>query len=445
MKTPHLGSRLLCSVVLLFSAPFAASARAADQAYIAVGKAKTRKTIVALSPFQGGKGSLGSAGKKALDLVKTDLLFMDLFTILDPAAFLDKSEGIAPGSFKMTDWSSISAEFVLKGQLSSHDKGLALEVYLYNVSTGSSVLSKRYISSLGDTRALGHTLANDVVNAITGLPGIFQTKIAMVCDRGGSKKEVYVMDFDGSNMKQITKHRSSITGPAWSPDGTKISYSLVAKNKKNVKNWNLYEFSFKTSSVKLLSDRHGINSGAHYHPDGERIALTMSFLGNPEIFIFNPKSKSVTRLTNSSGVDVDPNWSPDGKHLSFVSSRAGAPMVYKMDADGGNVQRLTFAGTYNATPTWSPQNNKIGFAGWIDGRFDIFIMNTDGTNIERLTKNQGNNEDPSFSPDGNFLVFSSNRVGQKNIYVMNVDGTFVKRLTYGMGNCVSPRWSNPPR
>lgn len=438
MKALHLGISLLCSA--LFSVP----SFAADQAYIAVGKAKTRKTIVALTPFQGGAGSLGTAGKKALDIVRSDLLFMDLFTILDPAAFLDKSSGVAPGSFKMSDWQTVSAEFVLKGQLSAHQKGLALEVYLYNVSTNSPVLSKRYISSLGETRALGHTLANDVVHAITGLPGIFQTKIAMVCDRAG-KKEVYVMDFDGSNVKQITKHRSSITGPAWSPDGTKIAYSLVAKNKKNVKNWNLYEFDFKTSTVKLLSDRTGINSGAHYHPDGQRIALTMSFLGNPEIFIFNPDTKSVTRLTNSSGVDVDPNWSPDGKHIVFVSSRAGAPMVYKMDADGGNVQRMTFAGTYNATPTWSPQNNKIGFAGWIDGRFDIFIMNTDGTNIERLTKNQGNNEDPSFSPDGNFIVFSSNRAGQKNIYVMNVDGTFVKRLTYGMGNCVSPRWSNPPR
>lgn len=444
MKTTSHRTFLLGLFSIVFFTTTATPALANDQAYIAVGKAKTRKTVVALNSFVGGSAPISAAGAKALELVKNDLLFMDLFTLPNPSTFTDKSGGVAPGSFQMSDWSSIGAEFVLKGALSPNERGLALEAYLYNVSTGAIALSKRYISSLGDTRALGHSLANDVVTAITGLPGIFQTKIAMVCDRGG-KKEVYVMDFDGSNVKQITKHRSSITGPAWSPDGTKIAYSLVAKNKRNVKNWNLYEFDFKSSTVKLLSDRAGINSGAHYHPDGKRIALTMSFLGNPEIFIFNPETKSVTRLTNSSGVDVDPNWSPDGKSLAFVSSRAGAPMVYRMDADGGSVQRMTFAGSYNATPTWSPQNNKIGFAGWIDGRFDIFIMNTDGTNIERLTKNQGNNEDPSFSPDGNFLVFSSNRVGSKNIYVMNVDGTFAKRLTYGMGNCVSPRWSNPPK
>jgi TolB protein len=433
--------KLLLPLVIFFSTFCLAD----EQAYIAVGSAKTKKTVVALNPVVGGEATLRKALDTALSITKNDLLFMDLFQIQDPAAFLDKSNGVLPGTFKISDWSGIGTDFVLKGFLNSNGKGgLQLEAYLYNVSTGAPALTKRYISSLGDTRALGHSIANDIVNTITGLPGIFQTKIAMVCDKA-RKKELFVMDFDGSNVKQITRHRSSITTPAWSPDGTKIAYSLVAKNKRNVKNWNLYEFNFATSSIKLLSDRKGINSGAHYHPDGEQIALTMSFLGNPEIFIFDPKSKNVTRLTDAPSVDVDPNWSPDGRSLSFISGRSGAPMVYRMDADGGNVKRLTFAGKYNATPSWSPQNNKIAFAGWIDGIFDIFIMNVDGTNIERLTKSQGNNEDPSFSPDGNFVVFSSNRAGQKNIYVMNVDGTFVKRLTYGMGDCVSPRWSNPPR
>jgi TolB protein len=434
------------ALVIACSAAPGARAEGEDgggQAYISVGKAKTRKTVIALSPFA-APANLKSAGEKTIETVRSDLLYMDAFDLLSPQAFIDPSAGVEPGSFDMANWKQIQAEFVFKAAVKPTEKGLAVEGYLYNVGSGTAVLTKRYVASLGDLKTLGHTIANDIVKTISGLPGIFLTKIAMICDRA-KKKEVLVMDFDGSNVREITHHRSVTLTPAWSPDGTKIAYSLIAKNKRNVKNVNLYEFDFKTSRIKMLSDRVGINSGAHYHPDGRKVALTMSFLGNPEIFSFDPDTKSVTRLTNSSGVDVDPNWSPDGKHLSFVSNRAGAPMVYRMNADGSDVRRLTFAGSYNATPSWSPQNNKIGFAGWIDGRFDVFIMNPDGTNIERLTKNQGNNEDPSFSPDGNFLVFSSNRAGQKNIYVMNIDGTFVKRLTYGLGDCVSPRWSNPPR
>lgn len=411
--------------------------------YIAVGKAKTRKTIIGLPDFTAPE-ALSSAGEKTLEIIRSDLLYMDSFQVLESKAYLDPSKGVEPGSFQMSNWSSIQAEFVFKAALKKTETGVSVEGYLYNVGSGNAVLTKRYIASMGDLKTLGHTIANDIVKTISGLPGIFMTKIAMVCDRT-KKKEIYVMDFDGSNVRQITHHKSVTLSPAWSPDGTRIAYSLYAKNKRNVKNLNLYEFNFNSSKIKMLSDRVGINSGAHYHPDGKKIALTMSFLGNSEIFSFDPESKSVTRLTNNSGVDVDPNWSPDGKHLSFVSNRAGAAMVYRMNSDGSDVRRLTFAGTYNATPSWSPQNNKIGFAGWIDRRFDVFIMNPDGTNIERLTKDQGNNEDPSFSPDGNFLVFSSNRAGQKNVYVMNIDGTFVKRMTYGMGDCVSPRWSNPSK
>lgn len=440
MKTNMIA--LLAALVCSLSV-FAEEEAPKEQAYIAVGQAKARKTIIALPGFV-GPATLKSAGEKVLETVRSDLLYMESFQILDAKAYLDTSTGVAPGSFQMSNWSSIQSEFVFKAELKPSEDGLALEGYLYNVGSGNPVLTKRYLSSLGDLKTLSHSIANDIVKTITGLPGIFLTKIAMVCNRTRNK-EIYSMDFDGSNVRELTHHRSVTLTPAWSPDGTKIAYSLIAKNKRNVKNTNLYEFDFRTSRIKMLSDRTGINSGAHYHPDGKKIALTMSFLGNPEVMIFDPDSKSVTRLTNSAGVDVDPNWAPDGKHISFVSNRAGAPMVYRMNADGSDVRRLTFAGSYNATPSWSPQNNKIAFAGWIDGRFDIFLMNPDGTNIERLTKNQGNNEDPSFSPDGNFVVFSSNRAGQKNIYAMNIDGTFVKRLTYGLGDCVSPRWSNPPR
>ncbi len=437
LSLPLIGPALLFSG-LLPSAAFAAEGTA--QPYIAVGQAKTRKTVIALPNFTAPSGNAKSAGDKALETIKSDLQYMESFQMLDPAAFIDKSSGVAPGSFQISNWKSIQAEFVFKAAVKPTDKGIEVEGYLYNVGSGSAVLTKRYLSGLGDVKTLGHTIANDIVKAVTGLPGIFLTKITMVCQRS-KKKEIYVMDFDGSNVRQITHHKSVTLSPAWSPDGTRIAYSLIAKNKKNVKNPNLYEFDFRTSRVRMLSDRAGMNAGAHYHPDGKKIALTMSFLGNPEIFSFDPTTKSVTRLTNSSGVDVDPNWSPDGKRLSFVSNRAGAPMVYRMNADGSDVRRLTFAGSYNATPSWSPQDNKIAFAGWLDGRFDIFIMNTDGTNIERLTKSQGNNEDPSFSPDGNFVVFSSNRAAGKNIYAMNIDGSFVKRLTYGLGDCTSPRWS----
>ena len=435
--------QLLLLKISLLCATLGASTALADP-YVQVGTAKTKKTIVAIQAPKFTSADLGEYSKQIQTTITNDLLFMDQFKILGPSAFIeDESQaGSVLGSFKMTDWSSIGAEFLVKSTLKSEDGELALEAYIYEVGTGKQVLARRYTGEKRDHKIIARTLGNQIIEALTGLPGIFLTKIAMSCDRSG-KKEIYVMDFDGTNVKQVTNHNSIAFAPAWNPEGTKLAYSLYTRRRDNIKNIDLYEFDFASNRVKLLSDRKGINSGAFYHPKKPEVAMTMSFLGNPEIFSLNQTNNTVTRLTNSFGFDVDPAYNSDGSQIAFVSSRSGMPMVYTMNSDGSKVQRMTYAGRYNATPNWSPNNSKIAFAGWIDSSFDIFTMNSDGTHIERLTKSMGNNEDPYFSPDGNFIVFSSSRAGGKNIYVMNIDGSYVKRLTFGMGQCVAPKWSRP--
>ena len=431
-----------------FLGGFQSDAMAEAGSSIAVGTAKVRKTVLAFPSMiaRSPIASLQGSPSTVIDTVKNDLLFLDLFKILDSKAFVEPpGAGITLDKFRLSDWTSVGTDFVAKTAMSREGSTLTMEAYLYETSTGKAVLAKRYTAETSGVQNLAKTFANDIVTALTGMPGIFQTKIAMVCEKTRGRKEIWAMDFDGTNAQQITNHRSLAIAPAWSPDGTKIAYSLFTKRADGNRNIDLFEYDFRSKTVRMLSNRTGINSGAAYSPNGSRIALTMSFLKNPEIFTLDSSSSEVTRLTSSGGSNVDPSWSPDGSQIAFVSSRAGPSMIYKMNADGSGVTRLTYAGKYNATPSWSPRNNKIAFAGFIDSHFDLFIMNPDGSNIQRLSERQGNNEDPNFSPDGNLIVFSSNRTGGKNIYVTNIDGSFVRRLTFGMGDCVAPRWSNPPK
>jgi len=408
---------------------------------ISVGEARTKKSIIAFPALQLSSADAEGRLRIIRDICMEDLAFSGLFDFLNPTAFIENTTkaGISLGSFKMTDWSSIGAEFIMKGEGKLDSSHINLEIYLYSTHSGKQLLAKKYKASIDSSRKLGHTLANDVMFALTGKRGPFTSKIAFVSDRTG-KKEVYVMDYDGHNPVKVTSRFSHAMAPAWSPDGKQIVFTAITRNKKNIRNHNLFLYNLSSGKISMISNKSGINSGATYKPNGKELALTMSFPGNPEIFLLDPSSKVAKRITNSYGLDVDPSFSPDGKQIAFVSDRSGRPMVYKMNSDGANIQRLTFAGQYNATPSWSPLGNKIAFAGWDQGKFDIFIMNSDGTSLERLTKNMGNNEDPDFAPDGYFIVYSSNRMGKKNLYITNTDNTVHRRITSDFGNAESPKW-----
>lgn len=429
----------------------------AEQIYIPVGEARVKKSVLAfadtkyLSLALAGSAGIDTGDKTGLtraihDTINGDLDFTNLFKLQSKDAFIEKSNaGLTLDTFRISDWATIGTEFLIKTGITINGSHLTYEMRLYDVLGAKQIVGKRYVGMTNEPAVVAHSAANDIVQALTGKPGIFFTKLAMVCDKTGAK-ELWVTNFDGSNPKQITNHRTLVIGPTWNPSNKKIAYSMISKNRKNIKNIDLRELDLRTRDSTLLSNRKGINSGATYSPDGKHIALTMSFLGNPEIFLLDPGTKDAVRLTKSMGFDVDPSWSPDGGKITFVSSRSNQPMVYsasisELKKEPRSATRLTFAGKYNATPSWAPSGNKIVFAGYNENHFDLFLMNTDGTTLERLTKDEGNNEDPSFSPDGNFIAFSSNRAGQKNIYIISVDGMYTRRVTFGLGNCVSPRWS----
>jgi TolB protein len=418
---------------------FSFSMASAQPVSVAVGEAKEKKSVIALTPSNLAGDNAGAPAAQIEKIIESDLAFTAQFNLLPKGGFAQPKVS-SLGAVQFGDWAKTGTDYLAFSTAKIEGGKVVYEFHLANIGGNKEVLAKRYTSDSDDTKILAHSVANDIVQAITGKRGIFLTKIAFACDKTG-KKEIFTMNFDGSDVRQITKLRSIAMGAAWNPDGTRLAFSVYNKHSNNIKNIDLFEYSFKSGALKLLSNKKGINSGAAYAPSGNKLALTMSSSGNPEINVLNIDSKQATQITHSVGFDVDPAFSPDGGKIAFVSSRAGKPMVYVMTSSGGDVKRLTFAGQYNATPNWSPDGKKIVFAGWLDKHFDLFTVTADGSKIERLTKDEGNNEDPFYSPDGSFVAFTSGRSGGKNIFIMNANGGNVKRLTFGMGNCVAPKWS----
>lgn len=431
--------------------------------YIKVGEARTKKSLLAFPALQylGSPGTVSKyqvIGAEIFDTVTNDLAVSSYFQFIKPTAFLENPGKTAltpapgtPNGFKFQSWSAIGTDFLIRAGFSIVGNEVTLETYTYHVPRASLAVGKKYKGPLSSARRIAHTFSNDILKALTGKEGPFLSRLVVTSDRAEPKtKEVFVMDWDGINIDQISSHKTISISPAWSPDGKKIAYtSYIKRVGAKFRNADLLLFDLTTRKRSVISYRQGINSGAAFTPDSRNIFLTISQGSNPDIYKIGTTGTLVGKITNgpSGAMNVEPAVSPDGK-LAFSSDRAGRPMIYTANSDGSNVKRITFAGVFNSSPSWSPDGKKIAFAGQSDDHFDIFVMNADGTDMIRLTSAKkpngkwASNEDPSFSPDGRFVIYTSDRTGKNQIYISTADGTEERPITKDNYNYYKPKWSN---
>lgn len=423
---------LLALLLIFTSLPHTIDAKV----YLKIGSPTIQLLAIAIPQLNSSADEAATVASKVTDVITKDLEISGIFSIIDKASFLVdplKSE-LSPDKIDFKPWGALGAEFLTKGSLAAEGRNITVDVRLYDVATGKQVMASRYTRDARDARKIGHTIADDIIANLTGERGVFNTRMAFVSN-GTGNKEIYVMDFDGEGVEAITKNGFINISPAWSPDGSAISYVSFKGGRPSV-----YIKEIENGKETKLSVPEGTSLGASWSPDGKKLALVISRDGNADIYAINRDGGGLTRLTESWGLDVSPSWAPNEKEIAFVSDRGGSPQIYIMDSSGGNVRRLTFEGSYNASPAWSMKGDRIAFAGTSEGRFEIFTINPDGSDLRQLTANTGNNENPTWSSDGRFISFSSTRDGGSSIYIMHSDGADQRRIDSMKGKATSPAW-----
>ena len=131
-------------------------------------------------------------------------------------------------------------------------------------------------------------------------------------------EEIYVMNADGTNVRQLTSNGDFDSAPAWSPDGTKIAFEKAAAGT--------------------------FVPGVPAEPGKEA--------EEKDIYVMRADGTHVRRLTDSPGLDEGPVWSPDATKIAFSSDRHGQQEIYVMDADGSNPRRLTDNPARDESPDW---------------------------------------------------------------------------------------------
>src|SRR5262249_18603423 len=167
-------------------------------------------------------------------------------------------------------------------------------------------------------------------------------KIVFVSDRTGLNK-LFVMNIDGSGLRNLTSDLAQELAPSWAPDGRRIAFEIITTP-----------------------------------------------LRESDIWVMNADGGDPVNLTKTPGIDGRPVFSPDGTRIAFCSNRGASFMynfdIWVMNADGSNARRLTDYPEYEADATWSPDGKRIAFTRVMpDKQYDIMVINADRANLVNLT------------------------------------------------------------
>ncbi|MBL8037252.1 MAG: Tol-Pal system beta propeller repeat protein TolB [Nitrospira sp.] len=381
-------------------------------------------------------------GSRIEEVLKADLRRSLVFALVDVNGL-----GIKPGqlgaepdpSFKHAVENGVSAVVWGRAGIKSGNKDadVNMDGYVYDAGNNEVVGGKRYVGSTSVVRLMAHRFADELVFRYVGEPGIARTKIAYVSELG-SARELFLMDYDGYDPRQLTADGFLNLMPRWSPDRRFLVFTTYRN--RNAQDIDLLELA--TGKRWTLVSQGGLNITPALSPDGNFLAYSSSSEGNAELYRMDTHTKAVQRLTTNAGGDLSPSWAPSGRELAFTSDRNGGPQVFLISSDGSNVRRLTFEGDYNAAPAWSPRGNWIAYVCRTPKKeYKLCLITPDGQKRVQLTTGPGVDDSPSWSPDGRHIVFSSTADGKSHIYMINVDGKDLERITFTGTHNSAPTWS----
>jgi TolB protein len=439
-------SQLIFASCLFLSFEFAA---AQDWVHTGsnLGNAKIRLAAADFKPVGADPGT--PALKATFDATLfSDLANAGIFDMVSKTMAPQATPG-SPQEISLPQWSSApaNAEMVAFGALSADNGRLIVYGWLDDTRNTASpqVLGKQYNEAATQdmARTVAHRFADEIIARLGGgINGIAETTIFFVSSRTGTK-EIWAMDYDGQNQRQITHLGSVSLSPRISPDGARLAFASLERS-----GWAVRMYSLELG--RMVSFPAGGSGGTNQSPawtsDGTKIAFSSSRSGDPEIWVADANGGNLHKLTSFRGPDVSPTWNPrTNAQLSWVSGRTGLPQIYIMDQDGANIQRLTDGG-YAISPSWAPNGAMLTFS-WnrkygpgAPGGQDVYVMDIASKRWLQLTHDAGSNDFPFWAPDGRHIVFERQIGGHTQIWSMLADGTEQHQLTH-VGNNFMPNWS----
>jgi TolB protein len=199
-----------------------------------------------------------------------------------------------------------------------------------------------------------HRVADQVLQAALGTPGIAATRVLFVRDG-----KVYQIDQDGAEPKLVSASDRKAMSPAWASDGRRFAYMEFQAGRGQ-----LFVQEMATGKrIPVATTGTALDFTPAFSPDAQTLAFSRATEEGTDLYTINLKDNCcLRRLTVGRFSDnLSPTFSPDGQRIGFVSTRPGLPQIYVMAADGTDPQLFApfdygATGSSNA-PEWSPDGS----------------------------------------------------------------------------------------
>lgn len=318
------------------------------------------------------------------------------------------------------------------------DGRLTFGCYVYDAARGRELGRKGFVVGAGDWRRAAHKCSGLAYQALTGAPGMFDTRITYVAETGSAPnivRRIAVMDSDGHSHDYATQGATMVLSPRLSPLARTLAFVSYAGGAPHIRILDL-----ESGKISSLIAGDPISFAPRFSPDGRKIAFTMMQGTNPDIYIADANGGPPVRLTSAPGIDTAPSFSPDGRQIVFESDRSGSQQLYVMDVTGANQRRLSFGGGWYAAPAWSPDGEWIAFVSRSSSGRRIGIMRADGTAEKALTF--GSTDDsPAWAASSRELLFErTDASGRPGLQRLTLDGSAPRTMSIPQPGS-DPDWS----
>lgn len=288
------------------------------------------------------------------------------------------------------------------------------------------------------------------------------SKILFTSARDGNR-EVYIMNPDGSEQVNLTKHPAGDLQAVWSPTGEKILFVSDRGGERD-----LYMMNPDGTNVRRVFKRkiEAWRTSATWSPDGKQIAYDQwdrSGGGTSGMYILTLGEQDPEFI----GMYSQPAWSPDGREIACGAANPARRWIILMNARTHKHERLLPKKSlpWQNAPSWSASGDKIAFVGNKDpipiildrdlhnawaAKDTIFIVNRDGTGLKQLVPEDGQAAlYPALSPNGEEVLYTqqiNGRRGRFQIFKVNVNSGIRTQLTH-IGNILQANiggdWFDP--